>query len=425
MSSDINAANLSTAAPPRTRDRVLRQRKLRQEFPRNLPAKLATNVPKRILEWLYQFSLIILMIITFGFILVTPLDIIVQTVTKKAAAVKLFIIIAACATFVVISLLFYFSRLYHSRVMYNQIPARSAYLPLEKNDLPESLHDYILKTLQQCVGVVKVRAGPLANEKELFNYPGRVAPKYIQRRNIEFGLQRDYYLLPDDHTYQDIIDSIGLKLRLDGVFANTYTIPPYMTFREIFVALVNLLQDGNKLSSEMTGYAQRAIHIYEKAKFSGQLLHIEEIVEFCVQMEKVLTHCFTSFPGSVTVESLHEGVRETGDFESLAVPVSAMGHSLKLSDASLSYSRMAEYDTGWKTQPKFTFKSASADVLPYEPAPPRNTLHRFNSEQPSMYSQAESNISLTSSVLRVPQGNASHKILDSTQWDYMNQLRRF
>lgn len=254
------------------------------------------------------------MIIAFGFVIVTPLDIIMQTMSKNAAAVKLFIIIAACTLFLFVALLFYFSRLYRSRVLFNRIPAKSVYLPLEKNDLLPSVLKYIHKTLQYCVGEVKEKTGPLANKKELFHYPGRVPPKYIQTRNIELGLLSDYFVLPEEHTFQDMVDSVGLKLRLDGMFAHTYSIPKDMTFREIIVSLCPLAHENSAVPDNLARAAHRAISTYERVKFSGELVGIEEIIEFFVDLEKVFINCYSSTP-DVFTDNFQDRMRNSSDLE--------------------------------------------------------------------------------------------------------------
>lgn len=414
---------MTSAIPARTEttqthDDVRKRGRIRQEFP--LPKQLATNVPRKIFKWLYSFSLIILMIITFGFVLVTPLDIIMQTLSKNAAAIKLFIIIAACATFVLFSLLLYFSRLYQSRVLFNRIPAKSVYLPLEKDDLPASVEKYIANTLQFCIGDVKVRAGPLANEQELFNYPGRVAPKYIQRRNIELGLQRDYFLLPENHSYQDIIDSIGLKLRLDGMFANTYSIPTHMTFREIFVSLFPNLGEENDFSQEMATVARRAILTYERAKYSGELIGLEELVEFFVDLEKVVTHCYSAAPGTTINNTLGDVERLHDQVDRLSIYARSLGRRT----TRLSLDSLDEEDQGEKGRSHHpSYSVDSGDVMPYLPRISKDDLNRTHLALRSMYSQGESNFSLTSSVIRVPAQIIGRS--RSNTWDFLNNSKRF
>lgn len=404
----------------------LRHRK-RNEQRKNSPTQLAKKVPKKILKWLYSFSFVILMFVMLGFVLITPLDIILQTVSKRYAAIKLFIIIAACAAFVLLSLLFYFSRLYRRRVMYNQVPSKSLYLPLEKNDLPPSVLKYIMDTLQRCVGEIKVKAGPLANEKELFNYPGRVAPLYIQRRNIELGFQRDFYLLPEDHSYQDIIDSIGLKLRLDGLFANTYTVPRELTFREIFISVLPIYNDNNEIPEDLANSVNRCVLTYEKAKFSGQLLELEEIVDFFIDLEKVVTHFFSSVP----LEGLENSqASQTSDLD-------VNNYSDQNSEARMSRQDsvpLINLDTddarsGMASQWNRRAGSGidSIDILPFVPTALNLELAKSSSGLKSMYSQVESNYSLTNSVLRAPAPTQvrSSRARSLSQWEFLNPSHRF
>lgn len=403
-----------------SREGNLRNRK-RGEKRESLPKQFATKVPKKVLKWLYSFSFVILMFVTIGFVLITPLDIILQTVTKRYAAIKLFVIIAACATFVLLSMLFYFSRLYRRRVMYNQVPSKSLYLPLEKNDLPPSVLKYVMDTLLRCVGEIKVKAGPLANEKELFNYPGKVAPLYIQRRNIELGFQKDFYLLPEDHSYQDIIDSIGLKLRLDGLFANTYTVPAELTFREIFVSLLPIYNENNEIPEELAISVRRCVRIYEKAKFSGQLLELEEIVDFFVDLEKVVTHFFSTIPAEVLERS--QAYKENH--------IDADGQSSEAEESlqnSIALTRLDTDDARSGIASQWKHKAGnsidSGDVLPFVPPALNLDLAKSSSGLKSMYSQVESNFSLTSSVLRAPVPVRSSRARSLSQWDFLNPAHR-
>lgn len=383
---------------------------------------------KKVMHWLYSFSLIVLLIITLGFILVTPLDIVLQALSVEEAALKLLIIIAACATFVMVSIIYYFSRLYRSRVQFNRIPVASVYIPLEKNDLPRSVLTYILRTLRVCVGEIKVQAGPLANEKELFNYPGRMAPKYIQRRNIELGLQRDYFLLPEDHSYQDIIDSIGLKLRLDGLFANIYTVPPELTFREIFVSALPISIESSSVSEELSASVRRCILTYEKAKFGGQLLMLEEIVEFFVDLEKVVTHLYSAFPGALLLETQrNSGTKSIYlDYRS-PLAFNKTNSVYRKSNSLFSGSVITgsnDLGMGWGFEP--SSRTGSGDVLPFLPSSLNSDLQRTALERPSIYSQVESNFSLTSSVLRAPAANQSlGRPRSGPLRDYSNSAGRF
>lgn len=403
------------------REANLRQRKL-EEKQKSLPKQFATKLPKKVLEWLYSFSFVILMFVMLGFVLITPLDIILQTVSKRYAAIKLFIIIAACAVFVFLSMILYFSRLYRRRVMYNQVPTKSLYLPLEKNDLPPNVLNYIMDTLLRCVGEIKVKAGPLANEKELFNYPGRVAPLYIQHRNIELGFQKDFYLLPEDHSYQDIIDSIGLKLRLDGLFANTYSIPSELTFREIFVSVLPIYDENNEISEDIAISLRRCVLTYEKAKFSGQLLELEEIVDFFVDLEKVITHFFSTIPledleSNNVYKSNHLMVDEqASQFEASRQNSIALLARLDTDDARSGMALRRNHKAGNSID--------SGDVLPFLPSTLNVDLAKSSSGLRSMYSQVESNASL-SSVLRAPAPVRSSRARSLSQWDFLHPTHRF
>lgn len=341
------------------------------------------------------------MFVMIGFIMITPLDIIMQSLSKNAAALKLFIIIAACACFVFVGILFYFSRLYRSRVVFNQIPSKSVYLPLEKNDLPPSVLSHIEKTLRLCVGDIKVRAGPLANEKELFNYAGRVAPSYIQRRNIDMGLQSDFFFLDEDYTYQDLIDSVGLKLRIDGLIANTYSVPKYATFREIFVSALPENIDNNEGPEELVHAVRRSIYTYEKAKFSGQLLSLEEIVEFFVDLQKVVHHFYSVVAGD-----------DRGEFPITEARRYSLSTSRGFNRLDYAYRKDRktvqdpDYDGSIATdetcdyQPRSSLDSGK--VAPYLASSLSQDLEKSDGDRRSTVYRVRSGFGLTSSVLRVP-----------------------
>lgn len=256
---------------------------------RHLPQRLAADFSKRVLSWLYSFSLIILMILTFAFIFVTPVEVGIQTAGASAFGVKLFIIFITSAGFFVLCLGYYFSRLILSRVQINQIPAKSVYLPLEKNDLQKDVSEHIHKNLVRCVGEIKVKAGPLENKLESFNYPGMSPPDYLVRRNMRLKLEGEPNSIPPNCVYGDVINGLGLKVRIDGLLAGNFAVPKDYTFKDMVQAIAENLESEGHLTGELARAASTITAQYEKFKFGPDLIVQHELVEFMTSFEKLVT----------------------------------------------------------------------------------------------------------------------------------------
>lgn len=266
---------------------VSSDRPRRSRFVRELGFSDASRLPKRILRWLYSISLIIFMILTFAFILVTPLDIIVQTWGAPSTWLKTFIVIMACALFLFFCLIIYFLRLYQTRVSLNQIPSKSVYIPLEKNDLPSSVRRYIEGTLRRCLGDIKIRAGPLYNKNEIINFPGASPPEYIQKRNITMGFPNEGTHLPPDCSYEEILDTLGMQIKFDGMALTKFDIPECYSFREIALSMAKILIEKGEIDRSRLPEVRLMIKLYEKLKFGPELVKELDLVQFLSLFEKL------------------------------------------------------------------------------------------------------------------------------------------
>lgn len=278
----------------------LHERPLQDSEPNSEPLNsLATRLSKRVFQWLYSFSLFIFMVLTFAAIVVTPADIVVQTWGTAFTGIKTLIVIAACAIFFVMSMLLYISRLYKSRVAVNQIPSKSVYVPLEKNDLQREVLENVIGRLKECVGEIKVQADCLLNKNEKFNYPGMAPPEYIQKRNIKLGYQEQSLNLPPNCNYEGVIQSLGLMIKVDGLLSGSFVVPPNYTFREILVSMAEHLQDERQLDSDVLASFRTTIRLYEKMKFSGQLIQQHDLLLFLVEFEKAVLYFVRHQTGDV------------------------------------------------------------------------------------------------------------------------------
>ncbi|OBA22395.1 hypothetical protein METBIDRAFT_16974, partial [Metschnikowia bicuspidata var. bicuspidata NRRL YB-4993] len=242
----------------------------------------------RVLEWLYSFSLAILLLFTLALVVVTPVDVIIQTQGALSLGLKLFIIIGAHALFLFLALVYYFSRLFNTRVLINQIPAKSVYLPLEPHDLPEPTRAHITANLRRCLGDIRVRAGPLNNPTERFDYAGRAPPLYIQQRNVRLGFANEISGLPENCVFQDVVNSIGLKIKADGLFAGSFTIPRHYTFREIILAMVQEIEDEGHLDDDLATTARLVVAAYERFKFGRAPIRHADLTAFLARLEQLM-----------------------------------------------------------------------------------------------------------------------------------------
>lgn len=171
--------------------------------------------------------------------------------------------------------------------MLNQIPSKSVYIPLEKNDLPSDVRQYIEGTLRRCIGDIKVRAGPLHNENEILNFPGASPPEYIQKRNISLGFPKEGTNLPPDCLYEEILDSLGLQIRLYGMSLTRFDIPEWYSFREIAISMTKILVEERELDSTKLQDVKQMVRLYEKLKYGPELIKELEIVRFLALFDKL------------------------------------------------------------------------------------------------------------------------------------------
>lgn len=237
-------------------------------------------VPRRVFHWLYSFSLAIFVVLATVFAITSPLDIAVQTWLARLLGIKLLVIFAACATMLVVLLFLYFTRLYKYRVALNHIPARSGYVPLERGDMAPEVLEHVESELQWCVGDVLRRAGPLPNRAAPLHYPGMAPPDYIQQRNAAMGELHAGNIFPPNCIYEDIVDSVGLRLRCEGFMLTAAKIPNCYTMREAVL-------------SEVTTDRARALalllaRLYEALKYGPDLIREDDLAAFLVALDRLL-----------------------------------------------------------------------------------------------------------------------------------------
>lgn len=292
-------------------------------LPRYLETERFSRIPRRMLVWLYSISLVILVVLTAAFVAVTPIDVVVHTTGTSLSGIKLFIVIIVCVVYVALAFFLYISRLYQNRVLLNEIPSKSVYVP-EEGDLPKSVYRKIQQKLEKCIEI-KAMAGPLTNPGPI-NHPGMAPPDYIQERNHGVGC-----FLPPNTCYEDIVRSLALRIRMDqGILSR---LPLHYTFGEMMDELANLTLDNDYCRDQID--VARMVELYEKFKFSGEHILEHELLEFMVELNKVAFFLQTS------VESVPHNVRKysTDGYEDL------LQYSYGKSDYSESSLATTHHDT--------------------------------------------------------------------------------
>ncbi|CUM46717.1 uncharacterized protein AC631_05311 [Debaryomyces fabryi] len=245
---------------------------------------ISFNYPKRVFRWIYSFSLVLLMLLTLAFVAVTPIDVIVQTSESSYSGIKMFIVIIVCVVFLVVALIIYFLRIFQNRVSLNDIPSKSVYIPFE-GDMLASCVKAIDAKLKECVSEIKVKAGPLYNEKIIINHPGMSPPEYVQRRNISGTGEGS--LLPPNACYEDVIRSLGVRFKLDGRVLTQVDLPMHLSLREIILFLSEKYLNDPNTDKKQVPNLKLLIESYEKFKFGPDLIDEGELLNFIIEFDKL------------------------------------------------------------------------------------------------------------------------------------------
>lgn len=257
------------------------------------------HIPRRVFAWIYSISLAALTVLGFLFVAVTPIDVIVQTAGLALLGLKMFIVIIVWVVFLVVLILFYFSRLLQFRTALNDVPLKLVYIP-SQGDYPHEVYCHIDDDLRQCVEISK-RAGPLSDESIIINHSGLSPPDYVQSRNLKVlkskGVElmdavaqmNPATLLPPDSLYEDIIRSVGDKFVTQRYRVFTLIdLPVNYSFREICIYLARIYTDDYKAHERKL---TRIVSLYEKFRFGPGLIDDHELIEFMIEFDRLAQVC--------------------------------------------------------------------------------------------------------------------------------------
>ena len=276
------------------------------------------SLPQKLLRWIYSISLILITLLVLLLISVTILDVVIQTLDSPSdLAIKTFTVLGACGFFILISIIIYFVRLYQLRVSINNIPNKSLYIPFENDFANDTIFHYIDDKLKYC-HEIKFKSGPLQNTTCIINHPGLSPPEYIMKRNSQclINMNKNLFsplknnnkesinqinendnnniigegtLLPPNIHYEDVIRSFGDKFYTGKIFTND-SLPIELSIEEIIIYLTNQFFDSNK-NFQNNPNINKLILLYEKFRFSNELINQRELIEFMIEFDKFGQMC--------------------------------------------------------------------------------------------------------------------------------------
>ncbi|CAH2351459.1 putative defect at low temperature protein 1 [[Candida] railenensis] len=264
--------------------------------------------PRILFRWFYTFSLLVITIIATLLVAVTPIDVIIQSSDSSFSSIKVFIVIGVCVIFVLISIIMYLSRIFQNKVALNDIPSKSIYIP-GKDDIPKRCFQEIDQNLVRN-SEVQMKAGPLFNKSIIISYPGLSPPDYVQEKNLKCFSDANKStvcpgtLLPPGACYEDIMRSIGDKLKIGGRVLTQLDVPKSLSFREILIYVFKVYKTDPNFQTERLPDIKRLIELYEKMTFGPNLIEERDILEFMVEFEKLVQYCQENYNGTLSYQQV-------------------------------------------------------------------------------------------------------------------------
>ncbi|OWB73243.1 hypothetical protein B5S31_g2977 [[Candida] boidinii] len=247
--------------------------------------------PKKILQWFYSFSLVILLLLFIGLNSIIPIDAIIKSKTSSHLASNAIIIVIACCVFIGLSITSYILRLIFLEYYLIDIP--KPYIPTTQKDIPIDVSRYIKEELIRCENI-REKSKP----NKFINHPGlyhdnngiivdnndvvddndneditSTVTKSLLSSSSSFELTSSdetnftkeiemkgiNLVLPNHLIYENVIRSIGEGIKYNGslIFDKDeyINVPINKNFREIFELLIKRLNEiyyNNKESTRLS-----------------------------------------------------------------------------------------------------------------------------------------------------------------------------
>lgn len=221
-------------------------------------SSLSSRTP-RAKHLFYKVSFLFLVFLLICCCALLPIDILIQSTKNVQSnahlAINAILVIACCVVFIVVSIIFTSYRFLRFYRLLMDIP--KLYIPSQQNDFTSSnYYNFVEDNIKRCQRIYyELNKVP---HSELIEHDGLSNP--IENNGI----------IPNSLVYEDILRSIGDRIRLNPNFKHLDS----FSFYEIFQ------------KSENDSNSEKLISLYEKIRFSGKPINQDDFLEFLVEFVK-------------------------------------------------------------------------------------------------------------------------------------------
>lgn len=324
----------------------------------------------------------------------------------------MFIVVAVCVAFAVLSAILYFLRIYQHRVALNDIPSKSVYVPGE-HDMPKKVYEIVENKLRECVAEIRPKAGPLHDDC-VINHPGMAPPEYVQRRNK--AVDGEGTLLPPNASYEDIIRGLGDKWRSDAPAVAQMDIPHHYSFRERVILLTTLKRHDEEFFD-----LKKTIELYEKLKFGPNLIKERDLLEFMIHVDK-FAHWFLNgdFDAKPRPTKLSRAY-SAGQISELSYHnvLQASLYGRGASRADIQFMNSDLFDDKERTDMDYYSQSGDSEAGSFDDRPYYDEIEQTPKEYSTFYASNS-----VDSVIQPPKRRVSIGERNNGEWD-TGSVRRF
>ncbi|GMF98600.1 hypothetical protein B5S30_g760 [[Candida] boidinii] len=238
-----------------------------------IPVRNISQGPKKILQWFYSFSLVILLLLFIGLNSIIPIDSIIKSKTSSNLAINAIVIVIACCLFIGLSISTYILRIIVLEFYLMDIP--KPYMPTTPRDIPSDVSRYIKEELIRCEEIrEKSKPNKFINHPGLYHDNSGIiveeddddyddgkdnkstttsSSSLLKSSDDESDFAKEIEMkginlaLPNHLIYENVIRSIGEGIKYNGslIFDKDeyINVPINKNFREIFELLIKRLNE--------------------------------------------------------------------------------------------------------------------------------------------------------------------------------------